>query len=65
MKKALYASLLAIIFLFSCQENEELEQIQDKKYTVSIMRELENLYLMRAMNKTMKRLKPDLRTKMK
>ena len=37
MKKALYASLLAIIFFSSCQENEESEQIQDKEYTVSIM----------------------------
>lgn len=37
MKKALYTSLLAVIFFSACQGSEESEQLQENEYTVSIM----------------------------
>lgn len=37
MKKALYISLLTLIFFSGCQKNEESEQLQEKEYTVSIL----------------------------
>ena len=37
MKRSLYVSLLTIMYFSACQGSEELEQSQEKEYTVSIM----------------------------
>lgn len=37
MKRSLYVSLLTIMYFSACQGSKELEQSQEKEYTVSIM----------------------------
>lgn len=37
MKRSLYVSLLTFMYFSACQGSEELEQSQEKEYTVSIM----------------------------
>mgnify|MGYP000039208773 CR=1 FL=1 len=37
MKRSLYVSLLTFMCFSACQGSEELEQLQEKEYTVSIM----------------------------
>ena len=39
MKRSLYVSLLTIMYFSACQGSEELEQSQEKEYTVSIWQE--------------------------